>query len=348
MNQDELLALIARVEIGEASDEDLSRYNAWCNSFQEDAQPVADFDRISARMLAEINRQIEPKRSYKLLYRTAAAAAVLLLLGTGVWYWRQESPAKSVAKAQQITPGTEKATLILGDGSEISLEDAEDGQLANRAGAKVVKLKGNQLAYQQENNRPASIEYNTLQTPRGGKYRITLPDGTRVWLNAATMLRFPTRFEGKERLVQLSGEAYFEVAANTQQPFKVATGDMQVQVLGTSFNIMSYSDEPAIRSTLLDGAVKLVNAGDEVVLKPGQQGVYNGTSPAFRIAQVNTAAVVAWKDGQFIFENEDIKTIMRRVARWYDAEIEFAPGLEDKHFGATISQQGYKAGIESA
>ncbi|UYQ95938.1 DUF4974 domain-containing protein [Chitinophaga horti] len=341
MDQEDLLALIARVEKGTATDEELARYNAWCNAFQADEQPVPDFDRISKNMLEAINQQIGPKRRRVPVYRVAAAAAVLAIAATAAWYWypRNETITAPQARHQQQQQPAEKVTLVLGDGSRITLDDAKEGELAATSGARVIKLKGDQLAYEAASGAPAKLEYNTLQTPRGEKYRITLPDGSQVWLNASTTLRFPTRFEGKERVVELTGEAYFDIAQNAAQPFKVKSGDMEVQVLGTGFNIMAYPDEPAIRATLLTGAVRLASNEQQVLLKPGQQGIYKSTQTGFKVTSVNTDHVVAWKNGLFVFENEDIATIMRRIARWYDVEVELAPGLEDKRFGATISQQ---------
>ncbi|RPD42955.1 FecR family protein [Chitinophaga barathri] len=341
MNEQTLLALIERVENGTATDEELGVYNAWCNSFQRTGEPVPDFETVRAEMLQRINAQIGHKPVRRLRYRIAAAAAVLLLLiSGGIYLYMQPSGQLMADKSPSAVPVTDKAVLTLADGTTITLGEAAEGELATQSGAKITKHKDNQLSYESvSEGKDSDLAYNTLRMPRGEKYRVTLPDGSQVWLNASSSLRFPTSFTGGERVVELSGEAYFEIAAQPSRPFKVKTGQMEVQVLGTKFNIMAYPDEPEIKSTLVQGGVRLYAESGEVVLKPGQQGLFNGRQAGFRVKQVNAADVMAWKNGFFVFNDEDMAVIMRAIERWYDVDIVLTPGVANKKFGAVISQR---------
>jgi transmembrane sensor len=330
-----LLALIARVENGTATEDELARYNEWCNDQQANNLPVEDFDKKRVQMLKSINRKIGRKPLSATIYRAAAAAVLLMLVSAGLYKFLAPTPAR-MSKKDHGTPAVERAMLTLADGSRIELDDAEEGELANQHGVKVVKLPDNQLAYEGEGN---TMVYNTLATPRGAKYRITLPDGSVVWLNASSSLRFPTSFKGDERTVELQGEAYFDVTQDAAKPFKVKLPQMDVQVLGTQFNIMAYNDEPDVRSTLLKGSVRLQDGTGNVTLTPGQQGTRQNGTNGFVVTKVNAADAVAWKNGFLVFENEEIETVMRKIARWYNVEVEISDKVAGKRFGGTISQQ---------
>lgn len=273
---------------------------------------------------------IRPRR-----YRWAVAAAILALVA-GAWLWLQR-PVKQPAAQQLIAdaiPGTNKATLTLSDGSKITLDSA--GNQVIRQGATAIHLQGGQLKYDAQNS-PASIQYNILSTPRGGQFRITLPDGTQVWLNAASTLRYPTAFTGPERLVEVNGEAYFEVAGNANQPFRVKIKDAEVQVLGTSFNVNAYADEPTIQTTLLEGSIKLSAHNNQVLLKPGQQAIL-ATNKEFHINEVNPNDAIAWKNGYFLFKNEGIESVMRTIARWYDVDVSYQGDVMKQRLGGTVSR----------
>jgi ferric-dicitrate binding protein FerR (iron transport regulator) len=178
---------------------------------------------------------------------------------------------------------------------------------------------------------------NTMQTPRGGQYGVILPDGSKVWLNAASSLTYPTAFTGVDRSVQLKGEAYFEVADNKDKPFIVMVGNMQVNVLGTHFNVMAYEDENAIKTTLLEGAVKVTNGGAAHLLKPGQEGRLDRSSDAFKLLEVDANEAIAWKNGVFQFGGASIETVMREIVRWYDVDVEYQ-GRTNEHFRGAISR----------
>ncbi|HJT73049.1 MAG TPA: FecR domain-containing protein [Chitinophaga sp.] len=273
------------------------------------------------------------------LQRWGWAAAVILLLGTGAIVVRSLTGSRKTPNAvvQDIAPGSNKATLTLGDGSTVTLDSS-----GNQVIAAQVRQAGAQLIYDVQHGN-TTITYNTLTTPRGGQFQVRLPDGTKVWLNAASMLRYPTSFTGRERMVELSGEAYFEVAKNTALPFKVKIGHQgTVEVLGTHFNVDAYPDELNINTTLLEGAVRVSAEQNQVVLKAGQQAqMANGRSQE-GITVVNNAdvdKVMAWKNGLFNFDNVSLKEVMRELARWYDIQIVYEANVPDMYFEGEMSRE---------
>ncbi|UYQ92636.1 FecR domain-containing protein [Chitinophaga horti] len=307
------------------------------------APPAADYDTIywdgvADRILAA-DRNTTPVIPMRNRRRWMWAAAVAVVVaGTGS-YLLTRTPAtteittRTVDKPADIAPGGNKATLVLGDGSTISLDSATTGSLAQQGHVRVVKRTNGQLAYETAGAHPSGeILYNTIYTPRGGQYQVTLPDGSKVWLNAASSLRYPTTFTGK-RIVELSGEAYFEIAANARQPFMVKQGSNTIEVLGTAFNVMAYADEQAVNTTLLSGAVK-VNGRK---INPGQCASISHSSGKLDILDhVNTEAAVAWKNGYIQFEGHDIRSAMRLISRWYDVSVDYR-GQVPAHFRGTIS-----------
>lgn len=223
-------------------------------------------------------------------------------------------------------PGGTKATLELSDGSVVALDSAVKGELARQGDALVRKDRDGSLLYETTGKQDTAITYNRITTPRGGEYEVKLPDSTIVWLNAASSLRYPTSFNGKERVVELTGEAYFEVTGISHQPFRVmVTGaqqaPMKIDVLGTSFNIKAYADEPARTTTLVYGKVSVANASQQTIFAPGQQASVRENSRQIAIQQANLAAVLAWKVGLFYLEDASITDIMREISRWYDVDI---------------------------
>jgi transmembrane sensor len=274
------------------------------------------------------------------IWRWAAAAAVLVgLVAVGIQYFKSPHtpPAVKIA-AGEVMPGSNKAVLTLADGSSIVLDDASNGELAKQPGASVVKLDSGSLAYTRT---PADgkLVYNTLTTPRGGQYRLVLPDGTVAWLNAASSITYPTAFSGRERSVETSGEVYFEVAHNAQQPFLVKTARQQIEVLGTHFNINAYQDEAAINTTLLEGAIKVVPLGTtaKVMLpKPGQQTSYHLQTGHIQVKPANTATAIAWKNGLFSFEKAGIQEVMRQLSRWYNVDVIYEGNIPSQTFSGDI------------
>ena len=289
------------------------------------------------RSLRQEPDQVPGARGVRPLYRWMAAAAVLLFMALGLWFVvgrdiREKSTAVGPAIGQDFAPGGDKAVLTLADGSRVVLDTADNGALTRQGSVTVIKLNG-QLAYNREGNTSAEVFYNTITTPKGGQYQLVLADGSKVWLNAASSLRFPTAFAGKERTVELRGEGYFEVAHDASKPFRVKVNDMEVQVLGTHFNINSYSDEPTVKTTLLEGRVMVKKADKKVYLNPGQQAQSAVASATVRVVpDVNTEEVIAWKNGYFSFHNADIQTVMRQLARWYGVEVVYKGAVPQRMF----------------
>lgn len=241
----------------------------------------------------------------------------------------------------QILPGSNKAFLTMANGSKIILTNAKNGMLATQNGILISKAQDGLLVYRFGNtkaNRKTSFnENNTITTPRGGQYQIVLSDGTKVWLNAASSLRFPVTFTGSNRNVELTGEAYFEVAKNKDKPFVVKANGTNVQVLGTHFNVSAYADDASVTTTLLEGSVRLVKEKAIAMLTPGQQGISNNAQAAISVKTADMEQVMAWKNGYFIFDNTDIHTIMKQAARWYNVDIAYQ-GSINKNFGGKISK----------
>jgi ferric-dicitrate binding protein FerR (iron transport regulator) len=259
----------------------------------------------------------------------------------------QEKP-KSQLK-NDVLPGGNKAVLTLGNGATIILDSAHTGALAQQGNTQVVKLNNGQLLYNHtakngENSLTidhSPLTYNTLSTPRGGQYQLVLPDGSTVWLNAASSIRFPTAFTGNERNVEITGEAYFEVKKNAAMPFTVKMNNgASVQVLGTHFNINAYDDEETIKTTLLEGSVKITKDAALAIIRPGEQATLSHksqTSQNIPVQKVDVEEVMAWKNGAFQFGGATIETVMRQISRWYDVEVEYKGNIS-LHFAGTISR----------
>jgi len=282
-----------------------------------------------------------------LWWRIGAAAAVVLGLFVGgyfILHKPQQSPQLAIKKepVQDINPGGNKAILTLGSGQKVVLTDASNGAIAQQGSTVVDKTADGQLIYNdskkaQKGN--AGTMMNTITTPRGGQWFVTLSDGTKVWLNAASSITYPVAFTGNERKVSITGEAYFEVVHNAAKPFRVQAGNMQVEDIGTAFNINSYSDEPALKTTLVNGSAKVSGNKDAQVLIPGEQAIVKMNGNAIRVKKVNVDEVISWKNGQILFENEDLETIMRQVSRWYDVNIKYQGIIPDRVFVGGISRK---------
>ncbi|WP_413667572.1 FecR domain-containing protein [Mucilaginibacter sp. Mucisp86] len=288
------------------------------------------------------------RKSSNLLWIGYAAAVILLAALTITLNKRRPSdqPQNLVNQYKDIPPGTNKAVLTLADGSTIVLDSAKHGQIASQQHAVIKEDENGKVVYEATDNAqsptapaPAeAIAMNMLATPRGGQYQIVLPDGTKVWLNAASSIKYPTAFTGNERRVELTGEAYFEVSKDPSKPFNVKTASQTVTVLGTHFNINSYTDEGATKTTLLEGSVRVTNnAGQSVKIKPGEQAI--NISNSINITEnANVDEAVAWKNGKFVFSNTDLQTIMRQLSRWYDVDVEYQGKTAQKHYMGRISR----------
>lgn len=315
-------------------------------SFQpsDDSAPDEVKDRIWQQVLEESQTgkviKLERRRRN---YGWAAAAIILVILG-GAWFvWNSGGSNDSMHQVNvvhdDIAPGGDRAVLTLADGTQIILDSAGNGLIAQEGNAKVVKLKSGEIAYDAATSSSQEIHYNTISTPRGGQYQVTLPDGTKVWLNNISSIRFPTVFGGMDRSVEITGEAYFEVAPNPDKPFKVSFKNSKVEVLGTHFNISAYQDENEERVTLLEGSVKIFRGNQSKIITPEEQAVLSASSDKILIMnQVDVDQVVAWKNGFFQFSNADIRTVMNQIARWYDVQVEYEGRPVTKRFEGTISR----------
>lgn len=276
-----------------------------------------------------------------LIKRFSAAAAILLLLGLGLYSLLLHKPVKEFAQSSDIiattdiAPGGNKAILTLGNGQQITLDSAKNGMISQQGGTKVIKLKNGQLAYNNLKANKATIVYNTISTPRGGQYEIELSDGTKVWLNAASSIYFPNKFKGQFREVRISGEAYFEVTKNKKQPFKVLANGMEVKVLGTHFDVMAYNNESVTKVTLLEGQVNVTQDDKALLLAPGEQARLNPNGELEKLEGVDLQGIIAWKNKQFWFNDDDINTVMRQLARWYNINI-VIKGNIPQHFEGFI------------
>ena len=329
--------------------------------FESDIENAKRIDLVlSEKLLSNIHQktgiQDKPKKAkrVRMWARRMAAACVIGLLAFSTFLWIKNNPKQPLAETKinsniqknDVDPGGDKAVLTLADGSSIVLDSAQNGALAQQGNTKVIKING-KLNYNASGKATDEILYNTIATPRGGQYQVELSDGTKVWLNAASSIRFPAVFAANERVVEVSGEVYFEVAhldlsinnidakkAKTKVPFivkiKTPSGNVgQVEVLGTHFNINAYDDESILKTTLLEGSVKFVKDGANTMLKPGQQ------SQLLKSGQLNVAdavdvdKVVAWKNGFFDFDGSDFETIARQLSRWYDVEVVYNRKIDD-------------------
>lgn len=278
------------------------------------------------------------KTKHRLWPSLAAAALILVFLSVGSYFLFHQPVTQQVVGNHNIVPGSNKAMLTLVDGRTINLNDAKNGKLTNQGNVVINKSSSGQIVYSSSKDHAPSQNsgFNTAATPRGGQYQLILADGTKVWLNAASSIRFPVAFTGNERKVMLKGEAYFEVAHDKAKPFKVVTNGQEVEVVGTHFNINAYDDENAVKTTLIEGSVKVLVAGKNSMLKPGEQS-QTKNSEIF-ISPVDVNEVIAWKNGFFQFKDDHIRDVMRQLSRWYDVDIKYEGNLPDRTFSGGISR----------
>ncbi len=291
------------------------------------------------RALKEAQLPAKPNIT-RIYHKVAIAACLILLLGIGGYffasYYKPEvkNSVSKIISNDVTSPVTNKATLTLANGKTIILENTGIGSLATEGITNANKVNEAKLVYAA--NATTEVAYNTLQVPRGSKpMQLQLADGSQVWLNTASSITFPNVFIGKERNVSITGEAYFEVAHNAAVPFVVKANDMKVEVLGTHFNINSYNDEACMKTTLLEGKIRI---NDTKVLYPGQQAQFNRSGNLKIINHVDLDAVLAWKEGNFLFENCDIYEMMRQLQRWYDIDIEYQNPHIYQHYEGVISR----------
>lgn len=360
MEQD-VKTLLSKYKAGTATQQETAMVNRWYaaeaarHSLPEGpVDPLLEEQLIWNRIKAAIPLKTElpaPGRSKKLsdFKWLAIAASFFLLLSAALYLYRNSySHEAEMAKlrAHDIKPGGDKATLTLADGTEIALNDQANGEIAKQAGVSIRKTADGQLIYTAKGNPGGEVTNNTISTTRGGQYQVNLPDGTKVWLNAQSSLTFPTAFTGNRRLVSLKGEGYFEVVKMEKKPFMVVAYKQTVLVYGTHFNVNGYADEGSTKTTLLEGSVDVLSVVEPqpaskaifrvASLKPGQQAEFSNGRLKVQAADVEEA--VAWKNGKFRFSNENIESLMRKVARWYDVDIEYKGKISKEGFGGQVSR----------
>lgn len=320
---------------------------------EEGALKDAMYKQIAARAWSSQATIIPIKRKN---YNIVAAAAVLVtLIGAGSYFWLlkpttpQPPTGTAKVKPQDLPPGRDAAILTLADGQTIILDSA-NGTISKQGSATVINNNGRvSYANATGNESQPAVVYNKVSTARGNQYQLILADGSKVWLNSASSLRFPTSFTGNRREVELDGEGYFEITKNAAKPFHVKTRTQDVEVLGTHFNVNAYSDEAAIKTTLLEGSVIVksevggqkseATAQNSVTLKPGEQSVLSQANSPFTIDHSpDIDQVMAWKNGWFEFDDTDIQTIMRQVSRWYDVDIKYETKTNNEKYGGRISR----------
>jgi len=358
---------------GTITPEEEKEFAAWYNAGQDETvflPPVFAPGREALR--ERILRNIEQRRETKVIrrpryWRMAAAAAVILLIVAGIWLWyngrttRTSQPlAVKSNSMKDRAPGGYKARLTLANGAIILLDSSRNGNLT-REGNTDIKKQGGQLIYDtlaSASQADRALAFNTLTTPRGGQYQLVLPDGSKVWLNAVSSLRYPTAFTGNERRVQLTGEAYFEIKSIPRSgggkiPFIVevntssgaGTRGMEVEVLGTGFNVTAYNDETMIRTTLLEGSVKIRKGDNTGLLRPGQQAGVTAHGDIKIFDDADLEATVAWKNGYFKFDDANIAEIMRQAARWYDMDVGYDKSIMDESFSGTLPRSEYLSSL---
>lgn len=327
-NSEEVIDIIVKMMIAEEDSpasitKDSSKWNTMI------AEIVA-VDRVPVRKV----------RLFSKLKWVSAAAIVMMLAVASVFYF---SKKEQIAYSSDVKPGSNKAILTLADGSKIALNDIKNGDLIKESGISISKTANGQLVYKIEETNETSDEskMNTITTPNGGEWEIRLPDGSAVWLNSASTLKYPLNIsKSNQRVVELTGEAYFEVKQDKEHPFIVKTNKQRLEVLGTHFNINSYTDEPVTKTTLFEGSVRVSELNDPAsfgLLKPGEQSVLSASG--FKVNTVNVDEAIAWKNGYFMFNNERQESSLKKIARWYNVEIEYVnPEAKDVMYYGTVSR----------
>ena len=337
MDKEEIKLLFDKYNGGQATEEEKALLESWYVKNTNEKPLDLSAEEIEADIQEVFGFLPKPRYIMATWFRIAAAASIILCVSiSGYFLIHKNKSTEQTAQTHDIAPGGNRAILTLSSGRTIDLSAAKNGKLANQ-GSMVISKNGNgQIVYaDSENSSDAQNNgFNIATTPRGGQYQLVLADGTKVWLNAASSIKYPVVFNGNERRVELTGEAYFEVAHNKEKPFRVISNGQQVEVLGTHFNINAYRDENTVKTTLLEGSVKVSSAGKDKILKPGEQAQLDGGN--IRVAEVDVDEVVAWKNGFFYFKDDSIQEVMKELARWYDVDIKYDGVLPSREFSGEI------------
>ena len=310
----------------------------------EDELRQSVFDAIQTKINRPKNDEVENihlKRRMPYRWLAGVAALLVIAISVGLFFQKKnvEKPENTYV-AYSIKPGGNKATLTLANGKKLILTDSLEGQLANEAGVKISKTKKGEIIYTATagNDKGNKLQYNILSTKNGEQFQIILPDGTHVWLDAASSLKYPVTFIGNERKVELTGQGYFEVSHNAAKPFIVKTSQTEVQVLGTHFNVSAFDDEQDTKTTLLEGAVRIKSYKAAVLLKPGEQAVLNTSRQLIVSDDIDVNREIAWKNGLFDFKKAGVEEIMLKVSRWYDINVKYEGAIPETRLTGKISR----------
>ncbi|WEK37672.1 MAG: DUF4974 domain-containing protein [Candidatus Pseudobacter hemicellulosilyticus] len=357
MKEDRLKYLLERVQGNLISPDEQAELDEWFHTWNPGSTGMQHWlaeeggeEALSARFYTDFRERLQPV-TVKKKNRTAwYAAAASVLIALGILFYPKGKPGHLLAGKQTqeqpaspaaiIRPGGDKAVLTLADGSSIILSDSGNALIATQNNAAIQRLESGSITYQagQETMAEQAPVYNTLTTPRGGKYRLTLADGSIVTLDAASSITYPVFFSGKERKVEITGQAYVEVVHNEAMPFRVSVKGQLIEDIGTAFNINAYPDDPGVKVTLAEGLIVVHNKSQKVSLVPGQQVIVKDEDDRMLVKEVDVEETVAWKNGWFIFRQENLASVMKLAARWYDVEIIFEGAPLHKRFGGTISR----------
>ncbi|PXY43806.1 FecR family protein [Flavobacterium hydrophilum] len=344
MDKTQILALLQKYREGALSDADKDKLDAWYlykasnSNIQLNEYELEDsYESLKSKLPLYKETKV-----ISLWPRVAVAASIALLLGAGIFYFTKpkEQIPQFVEKPKEIAPGGTRGILTLSNGKQIVLSDISAKDTIAKEGEKeevTIKMDANGvITYTINPDAEVSKEdanaFNTLSTPTGGQYNIVLADGTKVYLNTVSSIKYPTRFNGDQRMVELEGEAYFEVAKNKDKPFIVKSANQSIEVLGTHFNVHAYNNESVIKTTLLEGSVAITYKNQKAILKPGQQSNVADNLNKIVIRKVDTEAAVAWKNGRFKFDNADLKSVMKQLERWYGIKVEYRGDVSDVRF----------------
>lgn len=344
MNETEFLELLKKYQNDTLSDEDRDKLDAWyfykasnANQQLNEYELEDSYEYLKTKLPLKQNTKI-----VTLWPKVAAAASIVILLGIGMFYFvkPKETIIQVVEKPIDIAPGGNKGVLTLSNGKQIILSDISSKDIIAKEGEQdevTIKMDANGvITYVINGDADSSKEnvnsFNTLSTPTGGQYNIVLADGTKVFLNAVSSIKYPTQFNGNERIVELVGEAYFEVAKNKNKPFIVKSENQSIEVLGTHFNVHAYENEPVIKTTLLEGSVAVTSKNQKAILRPGQQSNVSESYAKIAVKEVDTEEAIAWKNGRFKFDNADLKSVMKQLERWYGIKVEYRGDVSDVRF----------------
>lgn len=338
-NSKELQQILDRYVKGQASEDDirfLNEYDRYLESKNVSAElSDGELEDINQSLYKSIKGSIKREHTFHLPHIYKYAAAAIVVIGLSIFLYTFRSGSNKETTAHDILPAGNHGTLTLADGTIVDLDTAALGLLTQQYGTNINKSESGVISYHIDEDKTQLdiAATNTITTPRGGYYKVILPDSSCVWVNAASSLRFPTRFAEDERRVELAGEAYFEVAKNTKKPFIVKSGQQQIQVLGTEFNARSYKGEPTV-TTLISGKVKVNHYSLNKILQPGQQAI--SSAAGMELKTVDIEDFVGWKNNVFIFHRRNLREIMHEMERWYDVEAEIPAKESNELFYAEI------------